>query len=66
MKYESKILKEMHVEAMEMYKLGGITEARMREYDEMCLKNPKTKKQISPVCDDDNSLKIKIAGHATI
>jgi len=65
MKYESKILKEMHQEAIEMYKLGGITEARMHEYDELCLKNPKIKKQASSVYVDDNSVKIKIANHAT-
>jgi len=45
MKYESEILKVMHQEAIEMYKIGVITEARMREYDEMCLLNPKTEKK---------------------
>jgi len=58
MKYESEILKVMHQEAIEMYKIGGITEARMREYDEMCLKKPNTKKP-SSVSSGDNSANIK-------
>ncbi|MCL2252761.1 MAG: hypothetical protein FWC12_12720 [Treponema sp.] len=65
MKYESDIMKAMHQEAVAMYKIGGITEERMQEYDELCLKNPKIKKQSSPVNNDKNSVKLKIAGHAT-
>ena len=41
MKYKSEILKVMHQDAIEAYKIGVISEARMREYDEMCLKNPR-------------------------
>jgi len=63
MKYESEILKEMHQEAIEMYKLGGISEARMREYDEMCL-DLKTEKKSTPVYTDDNSVNIECK-HAT-
>jgi len=37
MKYKSEILEVLHENAVEMYKIGGITEASMREYDEMCL-----------------------------
>ena len=44
MKYKSDIFKAIHQDAVEMFNIGGITEASMREYDEMCLKNPKTKK----------------------
>ena len=55
MKYESEILKVIHQDAKAMYKIGAITEARMREYDEMCLANPKTEKKFSPVYADDNS-----------
>jgi DNA-binding transcriptional regulator YiaG len=41
MKYKSEILEVLHENAVEMYKIGGITEASMREYDEMCLASPK-------------------------
>jgi DNA-binding transcriptional regulator YiaG len=65
MKYEREILKVMHKEAKEMYKIGAISEARMREYGEMCLSNPKTKNKSSPVYTDDNSADIKQISHAT-
>jgi DNA-binding transcriptional regulator YiaG len=65
MKYESEILKVMHKEAKEMYKIGAITEARMREYDEMCLSNHKIKNKSSPAYADDNSVDIKHINHAT-
>jgi len=66
MKYESEALKEIHQAAKDKFKAGVITEASMREYNEICLKNPKTKKQASSVYADDNSVKIKIASHATV
>ena len=53
----------MHQEAVEMYKIGVISEARMREYDEMCLKNYKPAKKSSPVYSDDTSA--KQISHAT-
>jgi len=62
-KYESEALKVMHQEAVEMYKIGVISEARMREYDEMCLKNYKPAKKSSPVYSDDTSA--KQISHAT-
>jgi len=65
MKYKSDIFKVIHEDAVAMYKVGGITEESMHEYDEMCLKNPKTKKQTSPVYIDSDSVKIKIAEHVT-
>jgi len=64
MKYESEILEVMHQEAIEMYKIGVITEARMREYDEMCLANPKTENK-PPVYADDNSVNVEHISHAT-
>ena len=63
MKYESEALKVIHQDAKEMYKIGAITEARMREYDEMCLKNYKPAKQASPVYSDNTS--VKQMSHAT-
>jgi len=65
MKYKSEAFAALHENAVAMYKAGGITEESMREYDEMCLKNPKVKKQSSSVYVDSNSAKIKIANHAT-
>ena len=41
MKYKSEALKVIHMGAKDKYKAGIISEARMREYDEMCLKNIK-------------------------
>jgi len=43
MKYESEALKVIYQDAKEMYKIGAITEAEMREFDEICLPSPKTK-----------------------
>ena len=59
MKYKSEILEVLHENAVEMYKIGGITEASMREYDEMCLSNPKTENKSSPVYADDNSVNVE-------
>ena len=47
MKYKSDIFKVIHQDAVEMYKVGGITEASMREYDEMCLSDSKPEKKSS-------------------
>jgi DNA-binding transcriptional regulator YiaG len=64
MKYESEILKVIHQDAKEMYKIGAITEANMREFDELCLSNPKTKNKPS-VYADDNSVNVEHISHAT-
>jgi putative transcriptional regulator len=37
MKYESDVLQTIHESATEKFAIGAITEARMREYDELCL-----------------------------
>jgi len=37
MKYKSEICKAMHQDAMADFEVGAISEARLREYDEMCL-----------------------------
>jgi len=36
-KYKSEIYETVHQDATEMFKIGGISEAEMREFDEMCL-----------------------------
>jgi len=41
MKYESDILETIHESATEMFKIGAISEKRMREYDKMCLASDK-------------------------
>jgi len=64
MQYKSEAFKVMHQDAVEMLKIGGITEADMREYDKMCLKNPKVKKS-PPVYSDDNSMNVKQVGPVT-
>jgi len=65
MKYESEALMVIHQGAKDMFKIGAITKARMREYDEMCLKNYKTAKKSSPVYSDESTVKIKIANPVT-
>ena len=47
MKYKSEAFAVLHENAVAMYKVGGITEASMREYDKMCLSNPKVEKKSS-------------------
>ncbi|WP_461257265.1 XRE family transcriptional regulator [Treponema sp. R80B11-R83G3] len=43
MKYKSDILETIHESATEKFHIGAISEARMREYDELCL-TPETSK----------------------
>ena len=54
MKYESEALKVIHQDAKEMFKVGAITEANMREFDELCLSKLKTENKSSAVYADDN------------
>jgi hypothetical protein len=43
MKYKSEICEVMYQDALADFEVGAISEARMREYDEMCLvQTPKT------------------------
>jgi DNA-binding transcriptional regulator YiaG len=37
MKYKSEVYEVVHQDAVAMYKVGAISEERMKEYDEMCL-----------------------------
>ena len=37
MNYKSEIFMVIHQDATDMYEIGAISEARMKEYDEMCL-----------------------------
>jgi len=65
MKYESEILKVIHQDAKAMYKIGAITEADMREFDELCFASPKPKKKASPAYADDTSVNVEHISHAT-
>jgi len=65
MKYENEMLKVIHQDAKGMFKAGAITEARMREYDEMCLTNHKAEKKSTPVYTDNDSVDIKNISHVT-
>jgi len=43
MKYKSEIFKAIHEDAMADFEVGAISEARMREFDEMCfVEEPET------------------------
>jgi DNA-binding transcriptional regulator YiaG len=37
MKYKSEIYEAVYEDAVEMFKIGAISESRMREYEKMCL-----------------------------
>jgi DNA-binding transcriptional regulator YiaG len=37
MEYKSEIYEVVHQDAVEMFKIGAISEERMREFDKMCL-----------------------------
>jgi hypothetical protein len=50
-----------------MYKIGGITEAEMREYDEACLVNAKVKQKSIPVYNEEkNNVNLEHVSHATV
>jgi DNA-binding transcriptional regulator YiaG len=47
MEYKSEICKIMHQDAMADFEVGAISEARMKEYDRMCLvQEPETEPEI--------------------
>ena len=49
MKYKSDIFEMIHEDATEMFTIGAISEARMQEYDEMCLvpeESPSVRQQV--------------------
>jgi DNA-binding transcriptional regulator YiaG len=67
MKYKSEILEVLHENAVEMYKIGGISEASMREYDEMCLANPKVKQKSVPVYNEENdTVNLEHINHSSV
>jgi DNA-binding transcriptional regulator YiaG len=37
MKYKGEVYEVVHQDAVSMYKVGAISDERMKEYDEMCL-----------------------------
>jgi putative transcriptional regulator len=48
MKYKSEIFEVVHQDATEMFKIGAISEERMREFDEMCLASKNDTDEASP------------------
>ena len=49
MKYKSDILEVIHQSAIDKFEIGAISDARMREYDEMCLeKKSNTSRTLEP------------------
>jgi len=65
MKYESDALKVIHEGAIDKFKAGIISESRMREYDEMCLKKHKVVKKSLPVYIDNTTAKHIEINHTT-
>ena len=61
MKYDNEILKVLHEGAIDKFKAGVITEARMREYDEMCLTKPKPVKKPAPVYKKEKSVTMRLS-----
>jgi ethanolamine utilization protein EutP (predicted NTPase) len=61
MKYESDIAEMIHEMAIEKFKIGIISEADMREYDEMCL----TPEALQETAAQGNNAKGNIA-HETV
>jgi len=67
MKYKSEILEVLHENAVEMYKIGGRTEASMREYDEMCLASPNAEQESTPVYNENNkNVYLEHISHAAV
>jgi DNA-binding transcriptional regulator YiaG len=56
MKYKSEIYEVVHNDAVEMFKIGAISEDRMKEYDKKCLVQETETSYIS-----DNSPKTEYA-----
>ena len=66
MKYESDILEMIHENATINFKLGFISEARMREFDELCL-SPDAEQESPPVYNEDNdTVNLEHLSHATV
>jgi DNA-binding transcriptional regulator YiaG len=63
-KYNSEACEAIYEEVMAEFEAGLISEAEMREYDELCLANPKTENK-PPVYADDNSVNVEHISHAT-
>ena len=66
MKYKSEILEVLHENAVEMYKIGGITEAEMREYDEACLASPNAEQESTQIYNENKkNVNLEQISHAT-
>ena len=61
MKYRSEIYEVVHQDAVEMFKIGAISEDRMRYYDKMCLVE-----ESEPVYETEHLKVIEQAGVVTV
>ena len=58
-KYKSEACEAVYEEVMAEFEAGLISEAEMREYDDLCLANPKTENN-PPVYADGNSVNVEV------
>jgi DNA-binding transcriptional regulator YiaG len=65
MKYRSEICEVMHQDAIADFKVGAISEAEMREYDELCLASPKSERESATVYNED-AINLEHISHAAI
>jgi len=65
MKYESDILKTIHETALAEFRLGIVSDAEMREYDELCLTPEALKNKIANGDNTNESINIEHADLAT-
>jgi len=63
-KYNSEACEAIYEEVKAEFEAGLISEAEMREYDELCLANPNAE-NIPPVYADNNSVNAEHISHAT-
>ena len=63
-KYNSEACEAIYEEVIAEFEAGLISEAEMREYDELCLADPKAENK-PPVYADDNSVNTEHISHAT-
>jgi DNA-binding transcriptional regulator YiaG len=65
MKYDSDIAEMIHEKAMTEFQLGLLSEAEMREYDELCLTDEAFKEKYSQSADAHETVNIEHADFVT-
>jgi len=65
-KYQSEALMVNHQSAESLFRLGEISEAEMREFDEMCLVSPNAEQESTTVYNENNkNVNLEHTSHAT-